>query len=259
MKTISPKITAVAALLSLACAATYLACKPSEPSSRKVDHFALGQLLYQDQLWERAADELRLDVEQNPEHVEAHTLLGLCCAKLDRVDEAIAHLEVPASREVPRADVYYNLSKLYQKKGLYEQSLACALKAKKLDPDSLNLGNTLGLAYFGQGKYDKAVAEYTRILEKEDKAWVRNNLGLLYIEMGENQKARTQLLRALELDPKNAKAHNNLGVVLQRMDRYREAREQFAEAVRLDPAYSRAKFNLQKIDLKLSSLEFSGE
>jgi tetratricopeptide (TPR) repeat protein len=250
----------ITSLCLFAGATVYLACSPQPPAPPKADHFAMGRTLYQDKSYERAAQELTAAVEENPNLVEAHILLGLADAKLDRLDEAIAHLEVPASDEkCGQALVFTALSRLYQKKGRYDQALACAMRAKKLDPKNSDLGNLLGLAYFGQGKYNKAVKEYEKVLEKGDQAWVRNNLGLLYIETGEFDKALKQLRAAEALDPKNPKIHNNLGVVYQRLDQYIPARQHFAEAARLDPNYTRAKYNLKELETKLSKLEEDSE
>jgi Flp pilus assembly protein TadD len=235
--------------------AAYLACSVHTPPAPRTDSFAQGKSYFQKGDFGQACRELEQAVAQNPGDLEAQTLLGLAYSHQDQVDPAIAHLEAPAAADLPKVEVWATLARLYQKKKMYEQALAAAVKAKRLAPGSVSLGNLLGSVYVDQGKYDQAVAEYEKALERQDRAWIRNNLGLLYIQTAEWDKALHQLLIAVRRDPKNATAHNNLGVVLQHFDRYTEARGEFGEALRLKPEYLKAKLNLEELDAKLSSLE----
>src|SRR3954467_1620246 len=132
-----PRMIAATGLLLVCLGMTvYTACSVHTAPPSRVDHMALGQAFFKDGAFERACDELELAVTQAPRNLEAQALLGLSFAKRDMPDPAIAHLEAPAANNLPRVDVYAALARMYQKKKMYGEALAAAVKAKKLAPES---------------------------------------------------------------------------------------------------------------------------
>jgi len=69
----------------------------------------------------------------------------------------------------------------------------------------------LGTAYFSSGQYEKAVAVWGVLVDKNPNLpKIHNNLGLAHLEMGHADKAIAHLERAIGLAPENIRAHANL-------------------------------------------------
>ena len=107
-----------------------------------------------------------------------------------------------------------------------------------------------GQAFFGQKKWDEALAAHRAAVEKDPEmsvAWY----GIGAAEVAKNgvcEAAHDPLKRCVELDPDNAGAHYGLGRVLLyvREDDVR-AEEHFRAATRLDPNFAPAHSGLAAI------------
>ena len=127
-----------------------------------------------------------------------------------------------------------------------------------------------GLTYRNQGEYDKATAEFEKVIRARPQFWkayvnlartrlkqgkpseavewcnkalkiqpkaadVYNVRGLGYLDQGLYPQATADFQRAISLNPKAAWPHNNLGLINLRMGHLDEALAQFKEAVKLSP------------------------
>jgi tetratricopeptide (TPR) repeat protein len=184
--------------------------------------------------------------------------------------QAVEELEGVVNLDPQNATAYAYLARLYQSQGLFDQALASALQAKKLDPTAGSVYNILGTVYFDKGDYEKAVKNYELALSfhkgpgrdggkplayRENSAWVYNNLGLVYIQMKQWDKAQAHLRKALEADPENAVAHNNLGIVLGQKKEYEKALKEFQTALTLDPDHPKAAQNVKDTERILGRLK----
>jgi protein O-GlcNAc transferase len=71
-----------------------------------------------------------------------------------------------------------------------------------------------------------------------------NNLGVVYFHAGDTKKAGEFFVKSTIIDPNYAPAHNNAGVVFSLRKKYKKAAAAYAEAVRLRPGWALAVFNL---------------
>lgn len=79
------------------------------------------------------------------------------------------------------------------------------------DPLTAVENNNLGVAYEREGKYDLAVREYKRAIEKDGEFTVAMiNLANVYFKTDRMQRAKKYYVKALETDPSNLVARNNL-------------------------------------------------
>ena len=70
-----------------------------------------------------------------------------------------------------------------------------------------------GIAYGKKGKYDKAIADFTKALELElNYVPAYLNRGIAYIEKDDHDKAIADFTKALELEPNNIFAYRNRGL-----------------------------------------------
>ncbi len=104
-----------------------------------------------------------------------------------------------------------------------------------------------------QGKYEQAIALYTRLIKKEPKHFAAYlNRGILWEQRkAQDAKEKQQYLvnaehdyiRAMELEPNVAEPYNNLGALYIDMNRYMEAVDMLTDALTLEPNYFTARLN----------------
>jgi tetratricopeptide (TPR) repeat protein len=92
--------------------------------------------------------------------------------------------------------------------------------------------NNRGNAYVHKGEWDKAIAEYTRMLEiNPDYAWAYNNRGGAYLCKGEYDKAIEDCTKAIRLKPDFAEFYCNLGEVYLRKGKHDNIAADFDNAI----------------------------
>jgi tetratricopeptide (TPR) repeat protein len=97
---------------------------------------------------------------------------------------------------------------VWNKSGMAELQLARPLKAKrrferavKLKKDYAEAVNNLGVIYYQQKNYKKAIEQYKKALAIRDSASFHSNLGAAYFDQKDYKTATQEYLRALQLDP----------------------------------------------------------
>ncbi|MGA7402176.1 MAG: tetratricopeptide repeat protein [Candidatus Sulfotelmatobacter sp.] len=100
--------------------------------------------------------------------------------------------------------------------GNVDVALTMAQTARRGMPDSSNVADTLGLAYYEKGVYKSAIdlfQESLRLNEKRgalDDPTVHFHLGLAYQKVNQPTQARQQLERALRINPNDSEARRAL-------------------------------------------------
>ncbi len=119
----------------------------------------------------------------------------------------------------------------------YERGLA-------VEPENVELLNSLGFALFQQGKSQEAVVALEKALAVDPKHWkAHNNLALAAIDLGELEVAEAHYRESLAIKPQPA-IYNDLGFVLERQGLTEEAVELYRKAIKLDPESASAHYNL---------------
>ena len=97
--------------------------------------------------------------------------------------------------------------------------------------------------YYREGEFQKAVEEYTAILELEPgNTAAYGNRGLAYTQLGEIALAIEDFNRVIEIDPEDAKAHYNRGSRYGQLEEFDRAITDYDRSIELDPAYAAAYF-----------------
>ena len=121
--------------------------------------------------------------------------------------------------------------------------------------DSVSL-NISGDKLFEARDMDGAIADYKMGLElNPDDLNILNSLGVCYGYLEQPDLARKTFARVLELDPDNMMAHYNLGFALSIAKQPKEALESFQRASEIDPKNFEVLFNLGKMALELDMEE----
>jgi DNA-binding winged helix-turn-helix (wHTH) protein/tetratricopeptide (TPR) repeat protein len=130
--------------------------------------------------WTEAEREFRRAIELNPGHASAHHFYGLYLSAMGRADEAIARME----------------------------------RAHELDPLSLIISTALGRALHFARRYDRALEQHLKTLEREpDFAEARFNLALAYVQRSMFPEAVGELQRAIVLAGRRPAMVSVLGYV----------------------------------------------
>ena len=103
----------------------------------------------------------------------------------------------------------------------------------------------LGKAYYEQGKYDDAVAQFEKVVGS-GKAFPTDHLdlGLALLQDNQLDQALGELTTALQMEPKLLAIHYNLGVLYKRELRYPDAEAEFRHVTGANPSDPAAWFNL---------------
>ena len=136
-------------------------------------HAALGYASIQTWDWAQAESELRHAIELNPNLSEAHLEYAVYLMNVGKITDAFTEARL----------------------------------AQELDPLSTNTGNILGLAYWSQRDYDKAIAQWNKSLETSPNSPLAHyNLFDLYRAKLMYDESVAQLEQALTLDGKGQQA-----------------------------------------------------
>jgi tetratricopeptide (TPR) repeat protein len=129
---------------------------------------------------------------------------------------------------------------LHREAGKLEESLedfTNAIRSAKDDKDFAELHNERGNTYYAQEKYDLALADYDRAIEKNPKhAWAHANRGDALGQMKRYDEAFKSLDAAIALTPRTADGFWNIaGNLWFARERYDYAVNMYANAIQINP------------------------
>jgi tetratricopeptide (TPR) repeat protein len=131
-----------------------------------------------------------------------------------------------------------------ERTGNYPAAVRAYERGLEVEPQNVELLNSLGFALFQQGKSQEAVDALEKALEVDPKHWKsHNNMALASIDIGELEMAEAHYRESLAIKPQPA-IYNDLGFVLEREGLTDEAAEMYRKSLELDPASVAAHYNL---------------
>jgi Flp pilus assembly protein TadD len=131
-----------------------------------------------------------------------------------------------------------------ERTGNYPAAVKAYERGLAVEPNNVELLNSLGFALFQQGKSQEAVVALEKALAVDPKHWkAHNNMGLAAIDIGEFELAEAHYRESLAIKPQPT-IYNDLGFVLERQGLTDEATEAYRKAIKLDPKSASANYNL---------------
>ncbi|MGE3333842.1 MAG: tetratricopeptide repeat protein [Rhodospirillaceae bacterium] len=253
----------------------------TQPSQGRV----LSPLLQQGLNFLKAGDaagaEVLLDtyLARHPDDADGHNLAGLAKHALNRISDAIVHLERAAALN-PREPLFaVNLSamlsdaqrnddalrviddflirvpgqldlllqrvRLLHRVARFAEATSIARMAVAFHRGVDRAHHALGLALIKEGKFTDAAEAFSDAVAREPGAvdsWL--NRGVALKETGNLAEAEASYRRALALSPQDPIIYNNLANVVGALGRHEEAVQLYKDALVLDPGYADAKANL---------------
>ncbi|MDR1785728.1 MAG: tetratricopeptide repeat protein, partial [Spirochaetaceae bacterium] len=89
-----------------------------------------------------------------------------------------------------------------------------------------------GIAYFYNGDYDKAIADYTQTIRLDpDNVIAYYNRGVAYHDKGDYDKAIADYTQAIKIYPEYAAVHNNRGIAHDNNGEYDKAIADYTQAI----------------------------
>lgn len=195
---------------------------------------------------------LRVD----PNHADAHHLLGVIAHQRGRHETAVECIEHAIQIDGSLASYHSNLGAAYRALGRLDSAIACYRKALQIDPKSAGVHYNLANALKDLDRFEAAEASYRRAIDIEPAfAEAHNNLGDALKKQGRLDEAIAHHRRAIDFKPMLAEAHFNLGNALKAQDRLDEAVESYRQALRHKRDYAEAHVNLGYVYDDLASVD----
>ena len=152
-------------------------------------HYNLGYIKTAQGHYDEALTHFRRATQINNAFAQAYEKMGECYLKLGRHEEAQAAFEKAAE--------------IYFEKHMDENAEAVLREVLKINPNTLNVYNSLGIIYRRQGLHDEAIDMYKRAMKVSPKDEnIHFNLARAFLEIGERLKARNILRQCIRLHPK---------------------------------------------------------
>jgi tetratricopeptide (TPR) repeat protein len=202
-------------------------------------HHQAGQLAQAEQIY-------RQILQQNPQQVDALSLLGVIACQKGNLEEGIVlyrqALALRPGHLAARENLYLALWK--RGKQLIDEAIVGYNQILNLQPDSLQTYENLGAILQEQGKLDEAIAYQQQALTVQpNNARALNSLGAALHQRGKVNSAVRYLQQAVALQPDFAEAHLNLGISLQEQGAFEEAAICFDRALELNPNHAGANYS----------------
>lgn len=131
-----------------------------------------------------------------------------------------------------------------ERTGNYADAVKSYLKGLEVEPNNVELLNSMGFAQFQQGNSEAAIDALEKALAVDPNHHkAHNNMALASIDIGELELAEIHYRESLAIEPQPA-IYNDLGYVLERLGLPDEAIEAYEQALELDPDSATAHYNL---------------
>jgi Flp pilus assembly protein TadD len=167
----------------------------------------LGMAFYRANQHERAIRTYQEGLAVDDKHKDLHFQLGVVYEKQGNFEDAVTQFRRVIGLDPQHADAYNYVGYMFAEKGInLDEAEGLIRKALELEPDNGFYVDSLGWAFYQQGRYDEALRELARAVEltrgKEDPV-IFDHLGDAYQKTGNEAEALRAWEKALELDPAN--------------------------------------------------------
>jgi predicted O-linked N-acetylglucosamine transferase (SPINDLY family) len=185
-----------------------------------------------------------------------HQNIGNSLLREGKLDEAAASYSRALKLNPDSFETINSLGLLLHKAGRLEQSAVCYQKAILIKPDFAEAHNNLGEVLKHLGRLDEAVASNQRaVFYMPDLAAAHCNLGDKLILRGCLQEAVLSLKRAIELQPRMVEAHLNLGNAYRGLGLLSEAVRSYKRAISIAPDIAAPYNNLADLYVEIDKME----
>jgi tetratricopeptide (TPR) repeat protein len=169
---------------------------------------------------------------------------GVVALNYGLTDEAIRYGRLAVSLDPDHYGGHSLLGGAYYKQGNYAEAIAEYAKAAELKPDLAEAHFYLGLACFEAGDMVRAEAELKRANGLKEESLTSFYLARLYLGQKKLDQALDEAQKSIQKNPGSAGAYNLKGVILNQLGRFAEAAGSFQAGLVLAPNDLNLKINL---------------
>jgi Flp pilus assembly protein TadD/GGDEF domain-containing protein len=162
---------------------------------------------------------------------------------LDNARKALIHTGFFGPNTQTHFDaVSLNISgdRLYER-GKLEEAVEEFQRALTLDPNNVNVSNSLGVCYAQMGQFEEAVNEFVRVASlKPGEFMGQYNLACALLNLGREDEAERAFSRASKLEPRRAAPYFQLAKLCRKQKRFEESLSYLTRTVELKPHWAKA-------------------
>lgn len=168
---------------------------------------------------DKAIQELKPDLDRNPDWEFGHRLLGLCYLKLGNNALAVSSLSRAVQLKSTAFSTYYGLGQAYFNMQRYDSSITALnqgepLASKERDPsrERGKVSRLRGTAYFRLNRFSEALPDLTNAIRLSSPDWTDYSmLGICYLSANRTDEAIQALEKSLSVRPGQSAVSDALG------------------------------------------------
>ena len=207
--------------------------------------------------FDKAIQELKSDLDRNPDWEFGHRLLGLCYLGLKNNALAVSALSRAVQLKSAAFSTYYGLGQAYFNMQKYDNCIATlnqaeSLAAKERDTEKAKLYKLRGVAYYRTNKFNDAADDLANTLRVNQSDWADfSMLGICYFKMDRLDESIQALEKALSMKPGQSataevigKAYFRKGITALSAKQYATTVQSLLKAKDYDPKNGYIYYNL---------------
>jgi len=146
-------------------------------------------------------------------------------------------------------ETQFYLGVIYDKAGLYEESIKAMQAVLKINPQNADALNYIGYTYADRGiNLDEAEKIIKKALAlKPNDGYIMDSLGWVYYKKGQYEKAAKELEKAVKYAPQDPVIAEHLGDAYLKNNLPKKAIEMYNKSLKLDPSKEEVKKKLQQL------------
>lgn len=199
-------------------------------------HYQRAEMLFEQKRYDLAAQELRQELAQSPDNVEARALLALCLSALKQYPEATQTAQYAVQSDPDYDFPLYALAVVLFDQNRYKEAEAAIQNALRLDPEDPDYYALHANILLCQRQFPRALeaAEHGLHFDPEHTLCASLRAQAL-VRLGRKPEADSVMRDALAREPENATAHASQGWTMLHRGQTEGAMRHFREALRLAP------------------------
>lgn len=206
-----------------------------------------AELLYAQQRYELAAEQLQLVLASEPDDAHAHALLGLCLARAKKYADAEREATQAVQLAPDFAFAHYAIASVLEDRGEFVRAMGAIEEAIRLEPEDPDYHAVQAQLLYQRRNWSGALESADQALTFDPEHVAAHNLRAMALtQLGRRTEAGATLQANLSRAPEDPWSHANLGWTQLHSGNRVEAQHHFREALRLDPGNEHARLGIME-------------
>lgn len=195
-------------------------------------------------------------IDEDPEILDAHQMLGQLATNQKRFDEAATHFRHALEIDSNHQNSIMGLASCYKELGQNEEALVGFGRILEITGGDTRASLAMADILVAERRLEEAANTLSNALSTTEAAgFIYNKLGEVRVEQGRADIAQPLFLKAIEEKEDWPVPHFNLAVLLEDRGEIQQALANYDRAIELAPNYHQALFNLGRLMGKLGQVD----